>query len=251
MPKDFQTIKATASGIEGMLSPFSMALLDCVLSFQEENRITGNIVELGVFRGKSAAILAGHIQAPERLVLVDPVDQVDRKPLATVLPGFEFIECPSERFGRTAVYREVRRQCRFVHIDTSHAYRATFNELKLADGLLQGRGVICLDDYTNLNFSQILAATYKYLFTAWTQLTVFLVTNEKAYLCRKQDFDFYARYVLDHAIDQMAQRDMKNLMIARTDTDPEYRAIYLRPPLPGESGRQYGPEIYGRFYERP
>ena len=73
MRKDFQFIKAAASGIEGMLSVFSMALLDCVLSFQEEHRITGNIVELGVFRGQSAAILAGHIEAPERLVLVDPV----------------------------------------------------------------------------------------------------------------------------------------------------------------------------------
>jgi hypothetical protein len=80
---------------------------------------------------------------------------------------------------------------------------------------------------------------------------VFLVTNEKAYLCRKRDFDFFARFVLDHAIDQMARRGMKDLVIARTDVDPEYRAIYLRQPLPGETGRHYGPEIYARYYDRP
>jgi len=228
-----------------------MAVMDCVLSFQEENHITGNMVEFGVFRGKSAAILAGHIQAPERLVLVDPTDQIARAPLAAICPSFEFVECPSEGFKQTDAYRSVKGRCRFVHVDSSHAYRTTFNELKLAERLLQARGVICLDDFTNLNFSQILAATYKYLFTTWTQLQPFLVTNEKAYLCRRRDFEFFGRFVIERIVDEMAHRGLKDLVIARTDVDPEYRAIYLRFPLPGEVGRYYGHELYKQHYDRP
>jgi hypothetical protein len=251
MPSDFQSIKAAASAIEGMLSDFSMTVMDCVLSFQEENGVAGNIIEFGVFRGRSAAVLAGHVRAGERLILVDVADQIAREPIAALCPGFEFVECSSEGFARTAAYRDVRKRCRFIHIDSSHGYRATFNELKLAEGLLQDRGIICLDDFTNLNYSQILAATYKYLFTTWTRLRMFLVTDEKAYLCRKKDFEFFGRFALDRVIDEMARRGLENQVIARTDADPEYRAIYLRQPLPGEVGRHYGYDLYRQHYSQP
>jgi hypothetical protein len=251
MRNDFQAIKAAAAAIEGMLSDFSMAVMDCVLSFQEENRVNGNIIEFGVFRGRSAAILASHRKASERLVLVDVTDQVDRESIAALCPSFEFVECPSERFKQTAAYRNLKHRCRFIHIDSSHSYRTTFNELKLAEGLLQDRGIICLDDFTNLNYSQFLAATYKYLFTTWTRLRVLLVTDEKAYLCRKQDVEFFGQFVLERIIDEMADRGVKDLVIARSDVDPEYLAIYLRPPLPGEIGRCYGYDLYKQHYGEP
>ncbi len=41
-----------------MLSKFSIAALDALLAFQAERGIRGDMVELGVFRGKSAAVLA-------------------------------------------------------------------------------------------------------------------------------------------------------------------------------------------------
>ena len=66
---------------------------------------------------------------------------------------------------------------RFLHIDSSHSYRTTLAEMKLADRLLTPSGVACLDDFTNLNYSQILPAMFKHLYTERTDLAVFLVTN--------------------------------------------------------------------------
>ncbi len=60
--------------------------------------------------------------------------------------------------------------------------------------MLSPDGILCLDDYTNLNYSQILAATFKYLFTRRTDLAIFLVTNEKAYLCRRRQFALSADF---------------------------------------------------------
>src|ERR1700730_10779323 len=77
----FDESKAIAESIEGMLSPFSMAVMDSLLAFQAERGVKGDIVELGVYRGKSAAILAGRISAGERLHLYDIADYFDRTAL--------------------------------------------------------------------------------------------------------------------------------------------------------------------------
>jgi hypothetical protein len=134
-----------------------------------------------------------------------------------------------------------------MHIDSGHGYRTTFEEMKLADKLLCEGGIACLDDFTNLNYSQVLPAIFKYLFTTGTDLTVFLVTNEKAYLCRRAWFDRYATFVLDGLLDAMARRGNPAVTIARTDSDPEYRAFYLRPRAQGET-EKYGESIYRQFY---
>src|SRR5262249_34148435 len=60
-----------ASGVEGMLSSFSMAVLQTTLQFQAENEVGGHIIEFGTYRGRSAAILAGSVREDERLILVD------------------------------------------------------------------------------------------------------------------------------------------------------------------------------------
>ncbi|MDA9492011.1 hypothetical protein XI08_23765 [Bradyrhizobium sp. CCBAU 11361] len=118
--------------------------------------------------------------------------------------------------------RFARGGTRFCHIDASHQFEPTLHELALADYMLSPQGVVCLDDYTNLNYSQILAATFKYLFTRRTDLTMFMVTNEKAYLWRRKMFPIYAEFVLHRAISEMAKRGIDDVCIARTDDTPSY-----------------------------
>src|SRR5438874_4163153 len=170
MTQKFQYAKEAARRIEGMLSDFSMAAMDSLLSFQDESNVRGNIIEFGVFRGRSAAILGSHLVRDERLILVDVTDYFDRPAIVGICPQSEFVICSSEKFKAEFVdYKKLRHQCRFIHIDSSHLYRATFKELALAEDLLQDKGIIVLDDFTNLNYSQILSATYKYIFTTWTK----------------------------------------------------------------------------------
>jgi Methyltransferase domain len=248
MDQYFNESKTIAESVEGMLSPFSMAVMDSVLAFQAERGIKGDIVELGVYRGKSATILARRVSTGERLHLYDIADYFDRAALKKTETPMIFNIANTANLSRRD-FAGCRGSIRFCHIDASHMFEPTMHEIALADYMLSADGILCLDDYTNLNYSQILAATFKYLFTRRTDLTMFLVTDEKAYLCRRAKFSIHADFVLKSIISKMATRDVPNTCIARTDNTPSYRAFYLRRKNEDESDDFYGIDIYRQFYE--
>jgi hypothetical protein len=235
-----------------MFSEFSMAVMDSLLQLQADNGISGHLVEFGVYKGRSLALLGRHAKTGERLIGVDVTDYLDRAHLAESAPGLEFVRGSSEEFRASfSDYRRIKRRCRLLHIDSSHFFSTTIAELKMSNELICDHGMVVLDDFTNTDYSQILAATYNYLYTYRTQLCVFLVTAEKAYLCRKSDFPFYGGFVLDRIVDEMAARGMTNTCIARTDINPNYRAFSLRPRLGTEQDKRYGSELYKGYYQQP
>jgi len=252
MANRFDAIRTTIAPIEGMFSEFSIAVMDSVLQFQAENRISGHLIEFGVYKGRSLALLGCHAKAGERLIGVDVADYLDHSRIAGIAPQLEFVRSSSEEFKASfADYRRIKRSCRLIHIDSSHSFSTTIAELAMSDELIGDRGIVILDDFTNINYSQILAAIYNYLYTRRTKLCVFLVTAEKAYLCRKSDFPFYGQFVLDQIVDEMAARELTNTCIARTDINPNYRAFCLRPRLGNEQDKRYASELYKGYYQQP
>ena len=244
----FERLKRTAECIEGMLSPFSMAVMDSLLEFQERKQIEGNIIEIGVFHGKSAAILAGRMAQSERLILVDIAAYLERDKIPR--SDIEFYCCSSKTFPeRCPDYPALRRSVRFAHIDASHQFKPTFDELAVCDELLREDGLRAMDDFTNLNYSQIIAAIFKYLFTTSTDLMPVIVTSEKAYLCRRSHFHVYANYALDGIIRDLGRRGIDGCL-ARTEIDPEYMAYHVREKLPGETDDKYGFSIYKFCYRK-
>jgi len=248
MGEIFEKSKIIADLIEGMLSPFSMAVMDSLLAFQRERGTTGDMLEMGVYHGKSAAILAGRLSPAERLHLYDIANYFDRDALAKTGARISF-NVSDTRHLKKRHFRDLKRAVRFCHVDASHMFEPTMHEMAIADFLLSDEGILCLDDYTNLNYSQILAAAFKYLFTKRTNLVMFLVTDEKAYLCRRSSFPRYARFVLDDIIKQMDERGVRGTCLARTDDTPEYGAFYLRNKNPNEADDFYGGETYRHFYQ--
>lgn len=245
LPPDtgFQTRVATAEKIEGMFSPFSMAVIDTLLKFQASRGITGNMLEVGVYKGRSAALLAAHLAPLERLTLVDIHDYLDHDGLKPFEHLLEVVITPSNKMRSTVPgYRKRRNSFRFIHIDASHGFEETFFEMGLAEELLANGGIIAMDDFTNLNYSQNTAAIFRYLFTTKTKLSMLLATDEKAYLCRRIDFDAYADLVFNLAVPEMESRGV-DATLARTSFEPDYKAYYLRPRGDGE-GRFYGENIY-------
>ena len=235
---------ALASRIEGMFSAFSMAALDMALGFQALHGIKGDILEIGTFRGKCAALLAQHLRAGERLTLVDLTDYLDRAALEPLRDRIEFILSPSARLKSAMPRYGARRGTfRFIHIDAGHGYRETRYELALAEQLLGGGGIIAMDDFANLNFAQNMAAIFNYLFTGNTGLRIFLLTDEKAYLCRKGDLDFYLKRVLEQAVPEMRGRGI-DAVIARTSSSRKFHPFYLRSRLATDRTAFYGEDIY-------
>ncbi len=241
---EFQKTAEDIERIEGMFSPFSMAAVDMMLAFQESLEAKGDMLEIGTYRGKSAALLGTHLRDGERLTLVDIEDYLDPAAISGFKGRTEFIHAPSSKLRSGMPNYGARRSTfRFIHIDASHGYEETFHELAMADELLANRGLIAMDDFTNLNYSQNIAAIFKYLHTTGTKLTMLLATDEKAYLCRKRDFGLFADLILKSGVAEMRSRGI-DAVLARTCYGPDYKAFYLRTRNPGEESIFYGKEIY-------
>lgn len=251
LPADYAERQANALSIEGMMSAFSMQVMDAVLAHQAARNLTGHVLEFGVWKGRSASILSAHIRVGERFILCDVGQYLTEQVLGRFYARPEFVHASSSEFTTHVDVAPLRGAVRFAHIDSSHAYRDTLAEMALVDNILAPDGVACFDDFANLNYSQILPAIFKYLFTSGTDLTFFLVTNDKAYLCRRPSFEGYATFVLRQLIDEMRMRGNPDVMIARTDRDREYRPFYLRPRGEGETGDRFGPTLYAANYEAP
>jgi predicted O-methyltransferase YrrM len=247
----FADLLAEANAIPGMMSDLSVRIFDALLSLQARRNIAGNMLEIGVFKGKSAAVLAAHARPGERLLLVDVEKQFSPETEAKHLDTAEFLLMPSGRFAAGfADYTALRRSCRFIHIDASHQYHDTLGELQIVEDLLADDGVAAFDDFLNLDYAQNMAAIFRHLFNGTTELGMFLVTAEKAYVCRRSALDLYGGFALESLVGEMRQRGHDGLLIARTDDFPGFRPICLRPRLPGEEGDRYGVNIYRRYYER-
>jgi hypothetical protein len=244
----FEARKRRCDKIDGMTSAFSMQVIDPILWFQAESLRTaiGHIVELGVFKGRSAMLLSGHLRPDEKLILVDPESYVSDE-LPSMGASTKFLKLTSETFRGSPLYRELSSSVRFLHIDSSHQYRTTLAEMRMADDLLSSDGIVCLDDFTNLHYSQILPAIFKYLFTTRTNLRVFLVTNEKCYLCRKPRHGVYSYFVRQHLVSAIKRRGTSSVL-SKTDHDPEYSAFYVTPKLSENEPGLYGEHIYRQHY---
>jgi hypothetical protein len=65
------------SEVEGWFQTPAIAIWDSLLSYQHERKISGNMLEIGVWKGKSAALVALHCQSDDACVFVDamPLDE--------------------------------------------------------------------------------------------------------------------------------------------------------------------------------
>ncbi|MFF2507806.1 class I SAM-dependent methyltransferase [Streptomyces sp. NPDC058067] len=151
--------------VPGWFPPLDQLLFTWFLERQARQEVHGDLLELGVYLGKSAVLLGHHLQDSEKFTVCDlfegdAPDQANRAE-ATKSYGsltrraFEenylsfhddlpkVVQAPS-----SVISTEVApRTCRFVHIDASHLYEHVYGDITAArDALLPG-GVVVLDDF--------------------------------------------------------------------------------------------------------
>lgn len=247
--RDFAKIKAEFDAHEGMMSPPSAWLFHLFLD-RQTGVAQGPILEIGTYKGKSAIVLAKHLNPGEILDLVDinryfdfensaftpykdavKYHQGSSDDLETLLPG----------------YHEKRNAYRFIHSDASHTFANVVNDMKHADYLLHPKGVLTMDDYENQNYAQVALAVGYALYRNNVNLTPFLVSNNKAYLCRPAE----RANMLSLVVNEIAPvlRREYNFIIALTDDD-DRTPLALRSPSPGENDDVFGPALYGHLIDR-
>src|SRR4051794_6026794 len=144
----------------------SAGIWDTLLSYQEATNNIGNMLEIGVYQGKSAGMLALHRRGEESCVLVDvlPLTHV-RHRIEQAVPDAkcEYLQEMSQFLLRHPFVREAARDFRWIHIDGEHSAQAVSNDLALAETLLSDRGIIVLDDFFSPCYPQITQALFRFL----------------------------------------------------------------------------------------
>ncbi len=155
-----------------------------VLRMQSALGVTGDLLEIGSYHGRSTAFMAACLEAGERLVVCDAFE-ADTEDEYRDKPSAMTLRANVARVRPDVDDRVVVHEClssdltlgtdesfRFVHVDGGHTADAVHGDLELvAPSLLPG-GVIAVDDYHHPLWSEVHVGVDRWLHAnpAWTKL---------------------------------------------------------------------------------
>jgi hypothetical protein len=198
MTATLQRYFGAARSVDGWFLDEAAAAWDCLLQFQQAAKITGNLLEIGVWNGKSALMSVLHAGAGEIQLLVDPRDLKEAMANLRQLRADATIDAfqkPSRALFKHPEYRNMLSSFRWIHIDGRHSAQDVSVDLRLADDLLNDMGMVVLDDFFHEGYPQVTQAVYQYLFTRPSSFGLLLCGHRKGYLCRPLALAKYAEYV--------------------------------------------------------
>lgn len=238
--------------IHGWLSREAAALMDFLLAGQDMLKAPGQgLLEIGVWRGRSAALMARSLRDGEDFLLVDSQLKTDdvKQSLSLVL-GDRIQSHPITLFQGTAssVASAVPtgKRYRHIHIDGEHTAAGLRADLALARSLLEPTGLIVLDDIFNDLYPQLARELFAFLDGEGRDLTCVLIGFNKAWLCPTRVIDAYADLIFERINDEMLARGVPVTLCRTTDRvewpgfsvvadtgmrrrGPDFRMDYLRP----------------------
>ncbi|SDS27168.1 class I SAM-dependent methyltransferase [Opitutus sp. GAS368] len=221
----YPQIKADVDRVEGFLADTSIAVWDSLLEYQKTRYITGHLGEIGVYKGKSATILAHHQCSGEELWLVDFSNFIDEAKinLASITPNeIRYIKQKSVELFRSPDLATHRRTFRWFHIDGEHTGQAVATDLAIAHELLADDGIICIDDFLNPAYPQISAATFAFLQAHRFELTLFACGYNKGYMVRPTYARHYLQMIRDTLAKELRARGLDNFTLWKTSPGADF-----------------------------
>lgn len=194
--QDYEAFVAT-SPPGGGLHRINAAVWTYLLGSQTAAGIGGDLLEIGVWHGYTGALMARMAAPGETLGLID----IFMKP-ETYSPTI--VRFAGELGGRLQPWEastfDLRRRgeslsplgdLRFVHIDGEHSYEAIENDFLLIASKLADYGVVVFDDIFFDACPQLTAALFDLLRRHRSDIVMFALGLNKAYLCRPRALGFY------------------------------------------------------------
>jgi SAM-dependent methyltransferase len=211
--------------IPGWFGFHSYALWRCLLDRQAT--IKGDLFEIGVWKGRSAAVLASYCKDGERLYLCDldldeqavrrafdSVGAVARQ--ATTLSG------PSGDLPAKLDLRAMHQTVRWMHIDGEHTGTAVYSELELAHRIVQRDGLVVIDDFFSPRYPANTTEAVRYLEKNPFHFRLLAVAFNKGYFCRPESLPWYMDFIQTELSAALLRYDCKTTIFKTTgpwDTD--------------------------------
>lgn len=206
--------------IPGFILNQSIALWDALLCYQAEHHLLGDMVEIGVYKGRSALISSLHLREQEKFSLVDGTPWIEeaRNNLDPILNNRGcYIQKMSYDLDIEYI-KNIRHKCRWIHIDGEHTGRAVINDLESCEQMLSDDGILVLDDFFNPMYPQLTEAAFSFLGRNKFKLSMFLCGWNKAYLARPLFVVRYRDFIRQHLASELHLRDIHDFTITKTST---------------------------------
>jgi hypothetical protein len=219
----FALYQEAQKDFEGFFGDESAALFDIFLSFQKAQKITGNFLEIGVYKGRSALMSGFHLEENEMFHLIDMtyfLDEVEEK-LNPILGNRGKYHQSLSQVLTADMIGVSKYSLRWIHIDGEHTGRAVWNDLSLCEPLLSDEGILVLDDFFNPAYPQITEATFKFLDRYPYSLSLILTGWNKAYLARPLFARQYLEMIRETLGSSLHQRNIHDFVICKTTTREE------------------------------
>lgn len=226
--------------IPGYFSPEGAVLFDIFLGLQEHEDIRGNMLEIGVYKGKSVALAVQHLRPEEQFVMIDGTHYIDeaKATLEPYLKGRGVYHKKMSNLITTESIGLAPRSMRWIHIDGGHTGYEVTSDLEMAEKLLADDGVLAMDDFFFPMYPQVTEAIYGYLANNPFKLTLILVGYLKGYFCRPS-FAWRYREAIRHVFPgALRSRGLTDFTLYKT-TPTEECATY------GIAGATDGRTFYG------
>jgi predicted O-methyltransferase YrrM len=183
--------------IPGFFLEESAIIWDFFFSIQERLSVSGDLVEIGVYKGRSAVLSTLYARANERAFFVDLNSMTDAELSVSRIRADHnvFLQRRSADLLSEPMLRDHPRSFRWCHIDGDHTGYSTFQDLLTAAYLLNEGGVICVDDFFNFRYPQLTAAVYRFLHTYQLQYQMLFCGANKCYICRPAFYVHYERRI--------------------------------------------------------
>ena len=233
--------KVVNKNFEGYIPDFDIAVMDTLLAYQNRKRISGDLLELGTFKGKTASVLNHHCKSGE-LHLVDlyfHFSPQEWENLNSINGGVNFVLGSTSSDEVVKKLKSIKKEMRFIHCDTSHSYFDTSADLTISKNILSKEGIIAVDDFCNLDYPGVLPSVYSFLIKNRKKFRLFLVTQQKAYICRTEMFNEYSKLCSIGMLKEMEDRG-ESAYLARTDTHYLSSCSYL-----GKKSQKGMLDLYG------
>lgn len=233
------------TGIDGWFSDGAIAVWDALLTWQRRQGIGGNMLEIGVHHGKSAALMAMHAAPPAKVVLVDY--ELKRQQIELALaaaepaPGVEFLAVHGDSRGLAVnpLVTETFRSHRWIHIDGEHSGGAVTSDLGIANQLLAHDGVLVVDDFFSWLYPQVTESVLRHVRQHPDDFALFLCGFNKAYLARPHFVHHYLRFCAEELPEAMAARGQLTT-VGKTTYPAEMNTFGIGPRFQGKPLR--GPD---------
>jgi hypothetical protein len=245
------------NGIPGWFGFHSYALWRALLDFQAAT--PGDLFEIGVWKGRSASVLATYCKQGETLFLCDleldePAVRQAFASVGTEPQNVVRISGPSSELPAKLDLRAMHRSVRWMHIDGEHTGPTVWSELEMANQIVAPKGLAVVDDFFSPRYPANTTEVVRYMEKNPFHFRLLAVAFNKAYLCRPDSLPHYMDFMATRLSDALAGYDCKSTLwkttggwdtdavgvtgfvdaagsIAGPDTDPHYWNMLREQPV--------------------